>query len=58
MTPESFPRREQDGEEPEVYRPPPDGENAAEDIGRLPEDGRRAPDDDWASGQEQGLFVT
>src|SRR5579862_9992360 len=57
MTPESFPRRGQDGEEPEGYQPLPSGGNEPEDTGRLPEDGRQAPDDDWASVSEQGLFV-
>src|SRR5579863_823562 len=57
MTLESFPRRGQDGEEPEGYQPLPSGGNEPEDTGRLPEDGRQAPDDDWASVSEQGLFV-
>jgi hypothetical protein len=57
MTPESFPRRGQDGEEPEGYRPLPAGRNEPGGTGRLPEDGRRAPDDDGTSGLEQGLFV-
>src|SRR5579863_3010319 len=57
MTPESFPRRGQDGEEPEGYQPLPGEGNEPEDSGRLPEDGRRAPDDDGAPVSEQGLFV-
>jgi hypothetical protein len=56
MTPDSFPRRGQDGEEPEGYQPLPGGGNEPEDAGRLPEDGRRAPDDE-APLSKQGLFV-
>src|SRR5579863_9894579 len=57
MTLESFPRRGQDGEEPEGYRSLPGGGNEPEDTGRLPEDGRQATDEDWAPVSEQGLFV-
>ncbi len=57
MTPESFPRRGQDGEEPEGYRPLPGGRNEPEDTGRLPEDDRPGSDDDETPGPEQGLFV-
>ncbi|MGH3257042.1 MAG: DUF222 domain-containing protein [Streptosporangiaceae bacterium] len=57
MTPESFPRRGQDSEEPEGNRPLPSGGNERGDAGRLSEDGRWVPDADSASGPEQGLFV-
>src|SRR5579859_4047724 len=57
MTPESFPGRRHDGEEPDSSRPLPAEGNEPEYAGRLPEDSRRAPDDDEAPVSEQGLFV-
>jgi hypothetical protein len=57
MTPESFPDRGQEGEEPEGSRPLPAAGNGPEDAGQLPLDARQAPEDDWAPVPEQGLFV-
>jgi len=56
MTPDSFPGRGHEGEEPDGSRPLPEGGNESEEVGQHPGDGGQGPEEEGV-GPEQGLFV-